>query len=114
MKDDALEVLFEAMITGDTSQAIINQEKRGQADLSNSAKLPKGCPREKLELLGFVFGPEIDDLFVSVEMPDGWQIRPTDHHMWSELVDDTQVVRATIFYKAAFYDRVAEFYMKSD
>ncbi len=38
-------------------------------------------------------------------VPDGWRLRPTDHPMWSHLVDADGVVQAEVFYKAAFYDR---------
>ena len=40
-------------------------------------------------------------------MPNGWKKQATDHSMWSELIDDKGKVRATIFYKAAFYDQRA-------
>jgi hypothetical protein len=43
----------------------------------------------------------------SVKLPEGWHIKATDHSMWSNLVDDKGRNRASIFYKAAFYDREA-------
>lgn len=49
-----------------------------------------------------------DPLFSDVVLPDGWEIRPTDHPMWTHLVDATGTPRANIFYKAAFYDRRAD------
>ena len=55
-----------------------------------------------IEILG-----EYDDLFFNVKLPDGWEIRATDHPMWNELVDARGEVRAEFFYKAAFYDRGA-------
>ena len=57
--------------------------------------------------MGVVYGEDVDDLFVNVTLPPSWQVNPTDHSMWSELVDSDGVVRAQIFYKAAFYDRSA-------
>ena len=57
--------------------------------------------------MGIVFGEDVDDLFVSCVLPEGWSKRPTDHSMWSDLVDNKDRVRARIFYKAAFYDRRA-------
>jgi len=42
-----------------------------------------------------------------VELPIGWKKRSTGHSMWNDLVDDKGRVRATFFYKAAFYDRDA-------
>jgi hypothetical protein len=48
-----------------------------------------------------------DPIFCLAELPKGWKKRPTEHSMWSELVDENNVVKAEIFYKAAFYDRSA-------
>jgi hypothetical protein len=107
MKRDGFEVFFEAMMTGDVGGAIMNQEARGQSDLVNSSVLPKDCPQADLEALGFVFGEDVDDLFVQVNMPAGWKKRATSHSMWSDLLDDKDRVRGSIFYKAAFYDRSA-------
>ncbi len=42
-----------------------------------------------------------------MELPAGWKKISTDHAMWSNLVDDKGRKRASIFYKAAFYDRSA-------
>jgi hypothetical protein len=42
-----------------------------------------------------------------VSLPPGWKVVPTDHSMWSDLVDAKGEKRASIFYKAAFYDRDA-------
>lgn len=41
------------------------------------------------------------------EFPPGWKKEPTDHSMWSKLMDDKGRERAAIFYKAAFYDQSA-------
>jgi hypothetical protein len=48
-----------------------------------------------------------DDLFQVVILPPGWKKEATSHSMWNNLVDDRGLVRATFFYKAAFYDRDA-------
>jgi len=66
-------------------------------------------PKEYLTSLGFEFGKEADDLFINVTLPEGWKLEPTDHSMWSHLVDGKGRQRAGIFYKAAFYDRSADF-----
>jgi len=100
-------VLLEAMALGDAGKAIENQEKRGQTSFVASEMLPIRCPRVELEALGFVFGKEVDALFIECQFPPGWTKRPTDHSMWSELVDPAGNVRGSIFYKAAFYDRDA-------
>ena len=48
-----------------------------------------------------------DDLFWNVKLPEGWEVKATDHTMWNELVDDKSRKRASFFYKAAFYARDA-------
>ena len=101
--------LIEAMIVG-TSAAIENQEKRGQAQVVHSEILPRdtrGITRQQLERIGFVLGANIDDLFVEATLPAGWQKQPTDHSMWSKILDDQGRERFSVFYKAAFYDRSA-------
>jgi hypothetical protein len=85
------------------------QEAQGQRELVAAEVLPteglqavaSACG---IEILGAVAG---DELFVSVKLPDGWSKRATDHSMWSDLVDGKGRKRASIFYKAAFYDRRA-------
>jgi len=91
------------------------QEARGQAELVNSEQLPSEIHgREKLEAAGVVFGEPLSDdpIFCEAVLPKGWQKRATDRSMWSHLVDADGKVRATIFYKAAFYDRNAVIYAK--
>ena len=108
-KEDPMNLFVEAMVVG-SSQAIENQEKRGQEKFVNSEVLPKRInmgTREQLEEMGIVFGKDVDDLFVYVTLPEGWKKVATDHSMWSRLVDDKGQERASIFYKAAFYDRDA-------
>lgn len=90
--------------------AIVASEAAGQKELVANETLPTemGVEREAVtKATGIQFGDPVDDLFVNVTLPDGWSKRATDHSMWSELVDDRGRVRATIFYKAAFYDRRA-------
>ena len=92
--------------------AIEAQEAQGQEDFVTNETLPKECPREQLESLGFVFGEDVDDIFINVQFPDGWSKKPTDHSMWNDLIDPDGRVRGAIFYKAAFYDRSAHMYLK--
>lgn len=101
----------ENFLVAATPGGIEAQEAQGQQDFVASETLPlemlHGTTREQFEKLGFVFGEPIDDLFVAVKMPEGWSKRPTSHSMWSDLLDSQGRKRASIFYKAAFYDRSA-------
>lgn len=106
-------------VVASTPGGIEAQEKEGQQMLVNSELLPidmGGCYRpgapmaeELLKSFGCEFGdPSEDGLFISVQLPTGWKkvINPY-HNMWSYLVDEENRWRASIFYKAAFYDRQA-------
>lgn len=118
------------MITNTTKKAIDNPaaglldamnipaaEKRGQMECENSSQLPSTVGRDKdydnvvAEYAKYgikVIGPSKgDDLFLDVELPEGWKIKGTSHSMWNNLVDNNDRIRATFFYKAAFYDRDA-------
>jgi len=116
VRQDPMGFLLEAMVMGG-SNAILNQEAQGQRSLVNSDTLPSKFnhhrgdydPKVILEAAGVKFlGPvEGDDMFQYVELPNGWKKQATDHSMWSKLVDDKGRERASIFYKAAFYDRDA-------
>jgi hypothetical protein len=91
---------------------IERQEKQGQDELVHSDVLPtKISPEDKkiLEKAGVVFlhTNQDDKLFQTVELPKIWRILPTSHSMWSNLVDNKDRIRASIFYKASFYDREA-------
>lgn len=78
----------------------------------NSTTLPikfNFATQEQFEKMGIVFGdrPVGNDLFCEAVLPEGWHKEATAHSMWSDLVDDQGRRRASIFYKAAFYDRNA-------
>lgn len=111
-----------AALRGDLANAAIastpggieRQEAAGQRTLVESAMLPKeiiGATREELTALGFKFGADVDELFVTCELPPGWTKSGTEHAMHSDLLDDQGRNRAGIFYKAAFYDRRANMHM---
>lgn len=98
-------------MTAATPGGIEAQEAAGQAMLCAAAQLPKemhGCTREQLEALGFKFGADVDDIFITCKLPPGWKKQATDHSMYSDLLDEKGRKRASIFYKAAFYDRRAD------
>lgn len=103
-------------VAATTPGGIEAQERRGQAEQAKSETLPikgtDGDNRKTFEALGFVFGSKVDALFVNVTFPPGWRKNPTDHSMWTELLDDKGNKRAMIFYKAAFYDRHAEVHLE--
>lgn len=93
-----LEVLAEAMVTGDTSQAIRNQEARGQGSFVGSNTLPtdmspkaqKVLKRAGVKFLGVV--PN-DPFFQNVKLPKGWKKEKTSHSMHSDLVDEKVKVK---------------------
>jgi hypothetical protein len=115
---DALGTFLAAQALGPTS-FVEDQEARGQRSFVSSDTLPSDMgrrinasdpdPREVLEAAGVVFHGVVagDPMFTYVELPAGWKKEPTDHSMWSRLVDEKGRERASIFYKAAFYDRRA-------
>lgn len=100
-----------------TPGGIERQEAQGQRDLVKNARIPKDVYGHNLDDVLSKWGIEthesVDDLFVQVELPDGWQLKATDHSMHSDLLDDKGRVRASIFYKAAFYDRCADMALKT-
>lgn len=100
-REDPISLLVEAMAIGPDA-AVRAQEARGQRAFVVSDVLPKEClycERSQLEAMGIIFGEDYDDLFVEVQLPEGWSKAPTDHPMWSKLVDDRGRERASIFYK---------------
>lgn len=112
-KEEPELLLSLAMLMG-ASESIEHSEKQGQQMLVRSEVLPKDTmrdTRQQFEAMGIKFGEDADDIFVFVTLPDGWKKVPTDHQMWSDLVDDKGRKRAEIFYKAAFYDRSAHMYL---
>ncbi|MGW6292446.1 hypothetical protein [Streptomyces sp. NPDC055058] len=114
MKDPANALLMVAASTGPggAGQAIAEQERAGQAQLVHSEQLPTGLDGDDeaaFEALGFIFGEPTpgDPLFRQATLPEGWRKVPSDHDMWSHVTDQLGRRRASIFYKAAFYDRRA-------
>ena len=98
------------------------QEAQEQAAMVANARLPKETQSRQstvsdnytavqtiFDTLGIKTLGEFDELFWNVELPKGWKIVPTDHSMWSNVVDQEERVRISVFYKGAFYDRRAHF-----
>jgi len=104
----------EDWLFGGNPNAIEAQEQYGQRELVKSSQLPAENNRSvstvaEYEKLGIkVIGKsEGDELFVDVKLPEGWKIEATGHSMWSDLNNEKGEQVASIFYKAAFYDRRA-------
>ena len=112
-KRDVTPAMLEAELgmAAGTPGAIEASEKAGTDALArDSDRLPIESNVKQSAVTaatGITFGEPVDELFVSVSLPAGWAIRTTGHPMWTDLVDDAGNLRATIFYKAAFYDRRA-------
>lgn len=99
-------------LMGSNPDAIEDQERRGQMLLIKSTQLPtdiRGDGKQVLERLGIKFSKpdKADPLFCDAQLPKGWEKKSTDHSMWSVLIDGQGNEIASIFYKAAFYDRSA-------
>ena len=66
---------------------------------------------EILESWGVEKGEPLDKLFCLVKLPTGWSKVAGIEPRSSTLRDDRDLVRATIFYKAAFYDPKADLHV---
>lgn len=75
---------------------------------AKTMQLPIGGMTEEyktvLEAEGFVFTGNIKGMFEEVQAPEGWKLEPTDHPMWSDLLDAKGCKRGAMFYKAAPWD----------
>ena len=102
-------VTLAAVMSGEGIDDVLDDEERAaQSRLSISDSLPiKGmgkCPKS----LGLVWDKGCSDpLFVEVKLPIDWKKVPTDHPMWTHLVDHMGRKRAAIFYKSALWDNEA-------
>ena len=122
--DNFQEMIVKTMLSGgDPSEVIDNVERKGQRDLvDNVYGLPKIANRyfklsddESLEdytkasymRMGIKILREEDELFLKVELPEGWRIEPDGNNYWSRLLDDQGRQRGSIFFKNSFYDRDA-------
>jgi hypothetical protein len=103
--------LAKRMGLGILARSVEEQKASGQTTMVRSATLPAERREQDsaYEALGFKFGAAVDDdpLFQHVELPEGWRKVASDHRLWSDIVDERGRKRASVFYKAAFYDRRA-------
>lgn len=114
MSEKGLELLLDALVNGHEG-AVERQEAREQQrsvancsigrDFGHDERAQKA--RAALEAAGLQFTGEGDDVLERVVLPWGWKLVPTDHSMWTHLVDETGTKRAECFYKGNFYDRKA-------
>ena len=120
MNPAALNGNLENIIAAITPGGIERQELEGQRELVSTevSRLPKEINGYNLQdekmikgyaLLGIEVLDEHDDIFLNVRLPTGWKLQATDHSMYSDLLDNQGRKRGSIFYKAAFYDRRANF-----
>ncbi len=90
------------------AELIKSQELNGQLDVLSMKLIPRsvGYPatQETIERMGIKITGTLNDLFFTCEFPEGWKIVPSDGPMWTYLIDKSGNQRASIFYKAAFYD----------
>lgn len=111
-------MLAEMMGRGGPSGAIESQEAAGQREMLFSDVLPSTGSEadEVLVELGFRLGPPNDDdpLFRACKLPPGWRREGSGHSMWSYIVDERGMRQVAIFYKAAFYDRRAEWHIERE
>lgn len=110
--DDEYIVVAGSMGSKGFSGFIEEQERNGRKALLASVVIPTDrshVPDSVFEALGFKFDAVLpnDPMFQGVELPPGWTREGSDHAMWSYLHDEKGRRRASIFYKAAFYDRRA-------
>lgn len=102
--------LMEAMEHGG-GNAIERAEARGQRSICAASRIPSDGPWSELEALGVKRGAVVDRIFHECTLPEGWALKPTDHSMWSTLVDASGKEVASVFFKAAPYDYSAFFRM---
>jgi hypothetical protein len=109
---------LESTIIATTPGGIERQEAQGQADMVRNCRLPKKLNgydqkytiQQAYEKMGIKVLGDADDIFYKVQLPEGWQLKPQEdssNSYWSNLIDNKGRNRASIFYKAAFYDRSA-------
>lgn len=97
---------------GGLDDYVTGMEKQGQQQFVHSDRLPTEVLHgtdEDFVAMGFTFGPAdpSDPLFRPAILPGGWTREGSEHAMWSYILDTNGRRRASIFYKAAFYDRKA-------
>lgn len=101
---------IDATLAAMTEGGIEAQEKRGQQEQAEQETLPMelGPNTGSFEKAGFLLGEKLSDLFQEAIFPDGWYKKPTDHSLYTDILDGDGRRRGSIFFKDAFYDRSAK------
>ena len=97
-------------VAASTPGGIEAQEAQGQRDMIEQCRVPRDFDEAtgvRLAACGITLRDGADAMFFDASLPKGWSIVPSDHAMWSYIVDGAGANRFQIFYKAAFYDRSA-------
>lgn len=83
------------------------QQKQGQRELTQSAKLPiEGSETDEAKASPIQWG-EKGKLFREAVLPPGWKKRATGSGYWTDLVDHKGCGRASIFFRDVFFDQEA-------
>lgn len=93
-----------------TEYAVERNGRHKQALAAAAKTLPRRMDRDDrllYEAVGFTFGNEVDRLFVEATFPEGWGTKPTDHYMYTLIVDEQGRRRGQYMYKPDFYDQDA-------
>lgn len=103
--------LGEMMAKGQSAY-IEDMERAGGRQMLTATALPvHGSETADVQALGITWGPVVPDdpIFREATLPEGWKREEGEnpYGYWTHLVDETGRRRASIFYKAAFYDRSA-------
>jgi hypothetical protein len=93
--------------------SIERSEKQGQQEVVENTLIPKDIGNGSLAdllRLGFTMvNEDADELFYEMRLPESWKlVADPEHSMYSYILDSTGAKRASLFYKAAFYDRRAD------
>lgn len=78
----------------------MNWEERDKIVKNNNIEYTK----QQYARMGIQIISEYDELFFNVELPARWVIKPTDHSMWNDVIDDKGRKRISFFYKSAPWD----------
>jgi hypothetical protein len=108
-----LDILARGLVGGDPSDSVLAAEAAGAQSFVQSEVLPKDGVQEGVKAGLVEITGDADDLFCNVKLPEGWEKKSEardPRHI--ALYDANGCVRASIFYKAAFYDRKANMWWK--